>query len=567
MTTIQMKHPDILLLVGNHLFLLIQATLGNNPRVTFTQSLASLWEYVRPWQLIGLGMKPIYPKAHKTGSSVLDRHRLLKRLRKKIVQKNKSLDRRTSLAKIRFGQMIVIPSSESVGSTLLWLLFQRSSGINDMNVALLNPRGINPTPDPLGILQEIVFGKTLWSESDLNLLKKYARLQGDETKVRILVAEQHREQILWADDRERRRWIPIGRLHYTTRRFEDVTLVRTLELSKISYLQPVDYDDIRRPHQRLEDMILRALVILNKGLKECAPATCKVLLDADEKMYRIIFDEKSTGNKIGEILINRTVDLLEILRRPEDECEPVIIEGTRLIWNRFNDISYNDDVAVLRPWVIRYDPFPNMSLKLPPTAQDLLNASKEYDITFELYHDSWTCPLKHISMNDIERQHRLARGMQHHHLFGSGGSYGEPIHISNEPSVKHGSCWRININTPFRISLELQEITTVRFTDAQVRSLLESKEIIYWFNERQEWVTHTFEVVIKQDCIKEVRESWHLRTMIEEMTGQRYDPYLPGVYLQNPDRWNPYITIEPEFVIVGLGERGTGQVLEKRINE
>lgn len=566
-TTLQMKHPDILLLIGNHLFLLILAAVGSNSEAVFPQALASLWDYVRPWQLIGLGMRLVYSKTHTTGNSVLDRHRLLERLQKRIVEKNRTLDRQKALTKIRFGQMIVLPSSGTIDSTLLWLLFQRSPGISDMYVALLNPRGIDPNLDPREVLQEMVSGKTLWSESDISLLSWHARLQGDEIRIRILVAEQYGEQILWIDDRESRKWIPIGRLQYTTRKFEDVTLIHTLELSEIRYLQPIEYDEVHQPHHKIDDMVLRGMFILDKGLDRCTPATCTVSLDRDNEMYKAAFIDKATQNLIGELLVNRTNDLLEILRRPDNECEPVIVTGQRLIWNRFKDISYNEDVAVLKPWVTKYNPYPGMSLNLPPTAKDLLNTSKEHDITIELYHDPWTCPLKHISLEDIKKQHTLAKITPHHYPFWSESSYSEPLHVSNEPGLKHGSCWRININTPFKLSSELQEIMVIRFADAQVRSLLESQEIIYWSEEKQEWITHTFELVIRQDCIDEIKESWHLRTMIEQVLGQKYDSYIPGVYLQNPDRWVPYITIESEYLIIGVREEGTGQTTEKRVNE
>jgi len=55
--------------------------------------------------------------------------------------------------------------------------------------------------------------------------------------------------------------------------------------------------------------------------------------------------------------------------------------------------------------------------------------------------------------------------------------------------------------------------------------------------------------------------------MILTELGHKYDPSLPGVYLQSPDRWSPYITIEPECVIIGLREKGTGQTQERRIPE
>jgi hypothetical protein len=106
----------------------------------------------------------------------------------------------------------------------------------------------------------------------------------------------------------------------------------------------------------------------------------------------------------------------------------------------------------------------------------------------------------------------------------------------------------------------------VRLTDAQARSLLGPQELAYWSEEEQKWITHTFNLVVRKDCIEEVKESWHLRTMLTEL-GHKFDPSLPGVYLQSPDRWSPYIIIEPECVIIGLSEKGTGQTQERRVPE
>jgi len=447
-TAIQNRHPDVLLITGNHLFLMILTALGSNPETTYTGSLMALWDYVLPWHLIGLGLKTVYPKSHITGRSVLDRHKLLKRLHHRIVERNKSIDLQVSLTNVRFGQLIALSSSGAADSAYLWLLFQRTPGTNDMNAALLNPRGIDPSLSIVDTIHKMVSEGTYWSGSDLNLLSWYARLQGDETHLRIMVADQHGEQVLWIDDKKRRRWIPIGNIHYTTRRFEDVTLVRTIALSADPHLQPIEYDDVRRPIHKIKDMVDIATLILHKGLKGSISATCKVTLDTKNEMYRAIFTKKKSEEMIGELLINRTTDLLEILRRPDNECEPVMVNGHKLIWNRFKDISYDDDVALLGPWVNRQNPFPKMSLKVPPTARNLLHATKEFNITIEMYHDPWTCPLKHISLEDIQKSHRLARTIEHRYLFGFRSSLGEPIHISNEPGLHHGSCWRIHVDTP-----------------------------------------------------------------------------------------------------------------------
>ena len=565
-TAIQNRHPDVLLITGNHLFFLILAALGPNPEISYTGSLTALWDYVLSWQLIGLGLKPEYPKSHITGRSVLDRHRLLKRLHHRIVERNKSIALQTSLTNVRFGRLIALSSSGAADSTLLWLLFQRTPGTNDMNAALLNPRGIDPALSIIDTLHKMVAEGTYWSESDLNLLSWYARLQGDETQLRIMVADQHGEQVLWIDDKKRRRWIPIGNIYYTTRRFEDVTLVRTITLSADSHLQSIEYDDVRRPIHKIEDMVTRATFILHKGLEGSISAICKVVLDTKSEMYRAIFTDKKSEEMIGELLINRTADLLEILRRPDNECEPVMVNGHRLIWSRFKDISYDDDVALLGPWVNRQNPFPKMNLKVPPTARDLLHATKEFDITIELYHDPWTCPLKHISLEDIKKSHHLARTIEHRYLFESRSSVGEPIHVSNEPGLHHGSCWRVHVDTPHTLTPELKELMDIRFTDAQARSLLGSQELVYWSKAREEWVTHTFDLMVRKDCNEEVRESWHLRMMLAEL-GHKYDPRLPGVYLQSPDRWIPYIIIEPECVIIGIREKNTGQTQERKVAE
>lgn len=58
-----------------------------------------------------------------------------------------------------------------------------------------------------------------------------------------------------------------------------------------------------------------------------------------------------------------------------------------------------------------------------------------------------------------------------------------------------------------------------------------------------------------------------LRTMLEKLTGKRFDPALPGVVLQNPNRWEPFITIETEYVRVGLSDKSTKQVSEKVFRE
>jgi len=183
----------------------------------------------------------------------------------------------------------------------------------------------------------------------------------------------------------------------------------------------------------------------------------------------------------------------------------------------------------------------------------------------ELYHDVWTCPMKHVSLEEIRKEQKLAVTIPHHRFFKPGSFYDEPIHVSNAPGVTHGSCWRVQLEDSHKLSTELTMLETARFTDAQLRTLVESRKVAYWSEDNQQWITHTFDIKVRQDCLEEVKESWHLRTVLMNKLGTRVAPQLPGVYLQNPTRWSPYVTLEPEHVIVGLQERDTKVTRENRV--
>ena len=564
---LQKQHPDVLVLTGNHLFLLLLASLGPFASISYTSALRSLWEYVRPWHLTGLGYNTEYPENNKRRRSVLDRHRLLKRLKQLGAEYNKSLDQERALSRVRFGQLIALPSSGAADSIHLWILFQRKSGLFEMNAALLHPRGFDPSHLPLETLHEMISERTYWSESDLSSLSWYADLQGNESRIPVMIADQRGIQTLFAGDDVKRIWTPVGRIEYTTRRFEDVTLVRTISLAPDPYLQAIPYDDVRRSIHRVEDMTETALLIMRRGLKGCAHATCRVALDQDEKMYRVTFLDQGTDTVLGNLLVHRTADLLEVLRRPDTDCEPVVVNGKQLIWNRFRDIILDDDTSLIRPWVNRRDPFPGLPLGLPASAEELLEARKGYAIKLEVYHDPWTCPLRHITLEAIQRNLRSAQSIGQHFLFRYETQWAEPEPISNEPGTYHGSCWRIRVHSQQPLTPELERLMDVRFTDAEIWSFLRPQELVYWSEMRKAWVTHTFAIIVREECLEEMEESWHLRALFREAQGRAIRPSIPGAYLQDPDRWDPFFTIEAEYVILGLMEKGTRLVRECRISE
>jgi len=563
------KHPDLLLITGNHLFLLILAALGGGQSVVHTDSLESLWKYVTPWHLAGLGFRANYPKGHLTGNSILDRQKLLPRLRQRAARLNAMLETMNSVSDVRFGQLIVPTTSGDAGSDMLWLVFQRRPGGQEMNAALLPARGVDPTLPTSALLKSLVSGKTYWSESDISRLSKHAAIARRGTRTPIMIARHRNLQAMWILDGERGLWSPVGRVDYTTRRVEDVTLVRTITMREESLLEAIPTHDVRRLPSYLKDPIDVAMLIMDRGLEGCRSVKCHVSLDHDESMYSIVFADSDNqpmeeGQGPLRLLVNRTADLLELLRRPDYECEPVVVGSERLIWNRFRDIEYTRDVAVIRPWVERKNPFGQLAFALPPTADDLILAERDVDLELEVYHDPWTCPLRYISLEDIRRERKRASHVDSDYLFRFEPPLGQPERLANESGMSHGSCWGFRIYSRQSIPPEVLELREVRMTDSLAMSLASARELVYWSEERESWVTHSFNLILKTEMYAELQESWHLKKMLH---GDKR-MIVPGTYLDAEDNWDPSFMIEPEKVTIGLRLRGVDEerklILKKR---
>ena len=540
------RHPDLLLITGNHLFLLILAALNEEQAKAYTKTVESLWEYVTSWHMMGLGLRPDYPEIHTTGRSVMDRKKVLHRLRQRASQLNALLDKRVHPGEVRFGQLIIPKKTGSTGQRMLWLVFQRRPSGHEMNAALLTTRGVDPTLPPPGLLKSLVSETTYWSESDLSKLSQHAGLQKLGARVPVMVAQHRDLQALWILDEEQGWWTPVGRLHYTTHQFEDVTLVRTLALRKDSHIQSFLTEEVREIPSNIKHLVDIALFITSRGLEGCKSVKCQLSLDLDEKMYSVVFREQDSDVEPKRLLINRTADLLEILRRPDYECEPVVMDGERLIWNRFKDIEYSNDVKIIRPWVER-SPFRQLALALPPTANDLVSVYRDVALELELYHDPWTCPLRYVTLKDI-MEARTRTGYKDIDYMSP---FGRPERLANESGMSHGSCWRFMIHTPHHIPPEVLELLEIRMTDTMAMSLARTRELVYWSEERSSWVTHSFDLLIKRRYHKEIRESWHLCQLLpghKKMT-------FPGGYRMIENNWDPYFTIESDRVTIGLSRR------------
>jgi len=565
---IKAKHPDLLLITGNHLFLLILACLGEGQLTANTDSLESLWKYVTPWHLMGLGLKANYPKSHATGSSVLDRQKLLPQLRQRAAQLNAMLETMDFMSDVRFGQLIVPVASGDASSDMLWLVFQRRPGGQEMNAALLAARGVDPTLPPPALLKSLVSEKTYWSESDISKLSKHAAIARRTTGTPIMIARHRDLQAIWILDGEKGFWSPVGRMDYTTRRIEDVTLVRTITIREERLLEAISTHDVRRLPSYLKDPIDVAMLIMDRGLEGCRSVKCHVSLDHDESMYSIVFADSDNqpmedGQKPLRLLVNRTADLLELLRRPDYECEPVVVGSERLIWSRFRDIEYTSDVAVIRPWVERKNPFGQLAFALPPTADGLMLAERDVDLELEVYHDPWTCPLRYISLEDIRRKCKRGSHVDSDYLFRFVPPLGQPDRLANESGMSHGSCWRFRIYSRQSIPPEVLELREIRMTDSLAMSLAGARELVYWSEARESWVTHSFDLILKKEMYAELQESWHLKKLLR---GDKR-MIIPGTYLEAKDNWDPSFMIEPNKVTIGLCLKGVDEERTLRLKK
>jgi len=566
------KHPDVFAIIGNHLFLLILAALGEGESITYTKTLEDLWEYVKPWHLIGLGLRPRYPEKHNTGESVLHRRNVLTHLRKRATNLNAILDQRETLSNVRFGELIIPERSGSAQSVVVWLIFQCRPGSQQINAAMVSPRGASPELKPRAILRFFVSGKTFWTESDISSLSFHSEPQITDERLPVMVADYKGLQALWFLDRERGEWLPVGRIDYTTRQYEDVTLVRTLTLRADPDIRPLTMNDVQWTESRLRDSIHTARSIIWVGFGGCVRAQCHVSLDLEENLFSIVFTDQDGEPLAGceepsRLLVDKTVDLLEILRRSDNECEPVVIDRKRMIWNRFTDIRYSNDTMIIRPWVERRAPLGQLPLGLPPTAHDLLAAEPDVEFKLVPYHDAWTCPLRNISLEDIREERKKAALQSSEYLFRFVAPSGQPARISNESGLSHGSCWQVEVHSVHDLPNEVRTLGVLRMTDSQLASFLSSREVSYWSEEKKQWVTHSFSCVYRREFISQAQESWHLKRLIEGALKLEKALVVPGTYLDPAIDWEPYFNIELEYVLVGLRLRGVDERREVKMFE
>jgi hypothetical protein len=528
------QYPDLLFITGNQFFLFLLAAFHkggvNEP---MTGLIESIWDYLEPWQYVGLGFIPHYHAQHRTGQSVLHRSGLLKMLINRVKNTKKLLETE-QVSEVQFGLAIPISINENSPPTALWLVFQSEPASHEM-IACLIPISDAEDWDVVHLLKSLPREKSYWGETDLSNLGALAQDVDLISGIPIMIARHQRVRGLWV--RGKKKWFPIGRIEYYTRRRETVTLLRSITLRQYSSIQEIERNDVRNPPGDLDINIEVALGTIDAAFRHCENIRCRVILNEDEGMFELIF-LSADDTEEGYLLVKRTADVIELLRRPDFECEPVEVNGHHYVWSRFKDIKYEGDAIVLKPWVIRKDPFKQPDLNLPPTAEHLVNAIKKKRIRLTVIHDPFICPLRSEDLKIIMERQSWTPSEIKDYLQRMEGHPEQPDELLNESIHIHGTCWRLHFTSSDAIPDQIKKLETVRLSGAALATLLKTGVLSY--ESDNGWAFHEFYIPDSKDLPKEFQESIHL------MEWHREKASAPGVYLL--EGWKPSISIRTDRI-------------------
>ncbi|MHA1635749.1 MAG: hypothetical protein ACTSUZ_14445, partial [Candidatus Thorarchaeota archaeon] len=245
----------------------------------------------------------------------------------------------------------------------------------------------------------------------------------------IMVATQGGVRDLWVLNSEKNIWTAVGGMDYYSRPREQVTLLMSVTLREENELVDISTRDVEPPRSFLKSMVTFGLGTISAVFRKCKSVRCRVSLDTTEKMFRLSFLRAEDDKEIAHLLLKRTVDVLEILRRPDFQCQQVVVDEHEMIWNRFRDIDYVGEAKILRPWVERREPFKTTDLKLPETANQFLQMQRETGLKLEVLHDITTCPLCAVSKEELKERVQKHAGKTAEYLQSVEGSVSQPDDI------------------------------------------------------------------------------------------------------------------------------------------
>lgn len=538
------QFPDLFLITGTQLFLLLIAALKEcGISEPSTGLVERLWKYMMPWQLVALGFTPYYHSQHRTGKSVLNRTRLLEQLINQ-VKSTTILIEKSEVSEVHFGRVIPVTADQAGSPVALWLMFQSRPGSHEMNAGLV-PLVETGDSSVIDLLRNLPQERVYWGETNLVRLGALSRSVNTGNSVPIMIARHRDVRGIWFYEKDT--WSPLGRIEYFTRKKEFVTLLRSFTLRLDSSLRSIKMNEIRNLPSDLDDNIKMAFETIDAVFRDCKSVRCRISIDEEERMFKLSFLDGN--NEVSQLLVRKSVDVLDLLRRPDFECEPIVVDGKKLVWSRFNDITYEGDALVLKPWVIRKNPFSGTKLVLPPTADNILKATRKEGLRLKVIHDPHICPLRSEDLKTLKEKQFWNSEKIREYLQYIEGQPGQPDKLVNESIHRHGICWKIQFSSSVSIPKHIKILEKTKFSGPALATLLETGVISYQTG--GEWVLYEFMIPESAELPREFRESIYL------MRWRRDTAALPGQYIL--EEWKPDISLGIDKITFSLESHITGE--------
>lgn len=553
------QYPDLLAIIGNQHFLLLltalsETDLRKSPRTIVER----LWQYLIPWQLMILGFAPEYPPEHQTGESVLHRPTLIDRLARR-AQALQDLHRKNEIQHIKFGKAVLVNDASRPPSLLL--SFQTGPESREMNTIFV--RLPSETKGPLvDRLRGFCREKPFWGESDLTRLGKLSDMVDLDTGTDIMVATQRGVHGLWVLNSEKDLWTAIGQLNYYSRPREQVTLLMSVTLREERGLTDISTMTVRKPRSYLKSMVKIGLETISAVFRKCEPVRCIVSVDSTEKMFRVSFLKAEEDKEITHLLTKRTVDVLEILRRPDFQCHQVVVDDHEMIWNRFRDIEYAGDAKILRPWVERREPFKTAELRLPTIADQFVQMDRRESLKLTVHHDRDTCPLCAVPQEELKERIQKHSGKTVEYLRAIEGSQSQPDDVLMGSTYRHGLCWRVELKAEEELPETVRGLEKIALSGPALATLLKTGALLY--TEKGKWIRHEFDVPQTKSLPREFRESIILVDAYREIVPRALRKLqVPGAYLlKREEQWKVSPNFQEDAVVWSATSDTTGETYQ-----
>ncbi len=380
------KHPDLFLLYGNNLFLLVCAVIQQEDDDDLQSALGeTLWEAVTGWTLYQMGLRSDTENI-EAKYDLYAIHRDLEWRKRILMQLHIEHSLRTSS---RAGHIIWLEEG-NLSAAILVVPHTSHGYLTGCITGLLGPwlsEGWSRCETDPAVLNEMAQGALGVSQ---------------RTDVLITEVEQHR--ILWLYLEEEDTWTPYVFEHSTLNREHGI--VPWIKLSNPFVVPSLSLENLHLPvvgktsSQQIDTELLR-LVQLKK---EVIPVTLTVALDEEWEEY--VIDFETTEGDVQE-RITDTDELVSVLRRPISRGVGYETTIGYLSWDHRSDITYDGSLTFLIPLVKR-SWFLRDLYQYPTTCHELLSMQEVAPVTMKLDAvDDWYNEVR-ISITGVSSTSSLA---------------------------------------------------------------------------------------------------------------------------------------------------------------